>query len=133
MEQETNSKKKPRFEEPFEQFGEQMAGWGEAFGQRMAVWGEEFGRQMESWAKEFETRMEAWGKEFGPRMETWGKDLGRRMEEAGGRMEEWFEGESPSAEADEADPQAERLAILRMLEEGKISVDEAERLLRAVD
>jgi hypothetical protein len=121
MEQDASSakKKRARFEEPFEQFGEQMA-----------AWGEEFGRQMEAWGKEFEARMEAWGKEFGPRMEAWGKDLGRRMEEAGERVEEWFEGETPAAETD--DLQAERLAILHMLEEDKISVAEAERLLRAV-
>jgi len=110
-----------RVGEAFEQFGEQMA-----------AWGEEFGHQMEAWGKEFEQRMESWGKEFGPRMEVWGKELAQHIERAGARMGEWLEKEttSPTASADEQ--RDERLAILRMVEEGKISAAEAESLLRAM-
>ena len=133
MEQQTETKQgqeSKRFAEAFEQFGERMAAWGEAFGESMAAWGEEFGRQMEAWGQEFEHHMETWGKEFGPHVEAWSQDLARGVEKAGKRVGEWFEGETAPPAAD--DLKAERLAVLRMVEEGKISVDEAERLLRAV-
>jgi DNA anti-recombination protein RmuC len=109
-----------RFGDTFEQFGEQMA-----------AWGEEFGRQMEAWGREFEGRMEAWGKEFGPRMEVWAEELAKHVEQLGKRVGRWFEEEvGSSASADSL--REERLSILRLVEEGKISAAEAESLLRAL-
>ena len=104
----------------------------EQFGERMAAWGEEFGRQMETWGKEFERRMEVWGKEFGPHMEAWTEELAQGLEKVGQRVGEWFEEETASPATDAEDLREERLAILRMVEEGKISVAEAESLLRAL-
>ena len=117
----TQGQEPKRFDELFEQFGEQMAAWGEAFGQRMAAWGEEFGRQMETWSKE-----------FGPRMEAWSQDLAQSVEKTGERVGEWCKQETPSDATDASSSREGRLAILRMVGEGKISVDEAERLLRAM-
>jgi len=103
----------------------------ELFGEQMAAWGEEFGCHMDAWGKEFEQRMEAWGKEFGPRMEAWAEELAQRMEQVGKRVGQWFEEEiGSSVSADSL--REERLAILRMVEEGKISAAEAESLLRAL-
>jgi DNA anti-recombination protein RmuC len=92
----------------------------EQFGERMAAWGQEFGR-----------RMEAWGEEFGQRMEGWAEELAQHTEQMGQRVGQWFEEGSPSfASADSL--REERLTILRMLEEDKINVAEAESLLRAL-
>jgi hypothetical protein len=103
----------------------------EQFGAQMAAWGEEFGRQMETWGREFGQRMEAWGEEFGPRMESWAEELAQKLELAGERIREWLEEQRASyASADSL--REERLAILRMVEESKISVTEAESLLRAL-
>jgi len=110
-----------RFGETFEQFGEQMA-----------AWGEQFGRQMEAWGREFEGRMADWGEEFGPRMEAWAGELAQRMEHVGQRVGGWFD-EQTASRADSAEGlREERLAILRMVEEGKITAAEAESLLRAL-
>lgn len=103
----------------------------ERFGEQMAAWGEEFGRYMEGWGREFEQRMEAWGKEFGPRMETWAEELSQRLEQAGQRVGQWFEEQTVSSVSAD-DLREERLAILRMVEDGKISTAEAESLLRAL-
>ena len=110
-----------RFSDTFEQFGQQMA-----------AWGEEFGRQMEAWGKEFGQRMEAWGKEFGPRMEVWAEELVQKLELAGERVREWLDEQRASSAASAGSVREERLAILRMVEESKISVTEAESLLRAI-
>ena len=104
----------------------------EQFGEQMAAWGEEFGRQMEAWGKEFGQRMEAWGKEFGPRMEVWAEELVQKLELAGERVREWLEEQRASSAASAGSLREERLAILRMVEEGKISIAEAESLLRAL-
>ncbi|MFZ5916295.1 MAG: SHOCT-like domain-containing protein [Chloroflexota bacterium] len=116
---------------PFEQFGEHMADWGETFGEQMTAWGREFGRQMEAWGREFESRMEVWSAEFAPRMETWSEELARKMEKMGQRVAGWFD-EHTAPETDVRDLREERLAILRMVQEGKISVAEAEGLLRSL-
>jgi len=116
----TQAQETIRFSDTCEQFGEQMA-----------AWGEEFGRHMDAWGREFGQRMEDWGKEFGPRMEDWAEELVQKMELAGERVREWLEEQRPSgASADSL--REERLAILRMVAEGKISVTEAESLLRAL-
>lgn len=135
MEQKTdktaNQEEKP-FDRVLEQFGDQMAAWGETFGHQMVAWGEEFGRHMETRRQEFERCMEAWGKEFGPRVKAWIKDLAQGMEQAGECVGEWFEAETTPPYATEAKGlEEERLAVLRMVAEGKISVAEAERMLRA--
>jgi hypothetical protein len=104
----------------------------EQFGEQMAAWGEEFGRHMETWGREFGQRMEAWSKEFGPRMEVWAEELAQKMELAGERIRQWFEEQAASRAASAGSLREERLAILRMVEEGKISVTEAESLLRAL-
>jgi hypothetical protein len=117
----TQAQEARSFGETFEQFGEQMA-----------AWGEEFGCQMEAWGREFGQRMDAWGKEFGPRMESWAEDLALKMELAGERIRQWFEEQAASRAAKADSLQEERLTILRMVEESKISVTEAESLLRAL-
>ena len=135
MEQQTEAtqdQETKHFGDAFERSGERMAAWGETFGQHMAAWGEEFGRQMETWGKEFECRMEAWGKEFGPRVEAWTEDLAQGVEKVGQRIGEWFEEGTASPATDADRLREERLAILRMVEQGKISVIEAEGLLRAI-
>ena len=106
----TQAQEAKRFGETFEQFGEQMAAWGEEFGCHMEAWGQEFGQ-----------RMDAWGKEFGPRMEL-----------AGERIRQWFEEQAASRAAKGDSLREERLTILRMVEESKVSVTEAESLLRAL-
>jgi DNA anti-recombination protein RmuC len=134
MEQHTEPKQEQETEhfETFEDFGEQVTAWGETFGEQMAAWGEEFGRHMEAWGREFERRMEAWGKEFGPRVEAWTEDLARGMEKVGKRVGEWFEEETATSATDAQSLREERLAILRMVEQGKITVSEAEKLLQAL-
>ena len=117
----TQAQETERFGDTFEQFGEQMA-----------AWGEEFGRQMEAWGREFGQRMEAWAEEFGPRMEAWAEELGQKMEQAGERICQWFEEQTASRAASAGSLREERLAILRMVEESKISITEAESLLRAL-
>ncbi len=104
----------------------------EQFGEQMAAWGEEFGRQMEAWGREFGQRMEDWSQEFGPRLEVWAEELAQKMEQGGERVRQWFEEQAASRTASAGSLREERLAILRMVEEGKISVTEAESLLRAV-
>jgi hypothetical protein len=104
----------------------------EQFGEQMAAWGEEFGRHMETWGREFGQRMEDWGKEFGLRMEDWAEELAQKMELAGERIREWLEEQTASRAASANSLREERLAILRMVAEGKISVTEAESLLRAL-
>jgi DNA anti-recombination protein RmuC len=124
MEQQTataQAQEAKRFSDTCEQFGEQMA-----------AWGEEFGRQMEAWGSEFGQRMEAWSKEFGPRMEVWAEELAQKLELAGERVREWLEEQRASSAASASNLREERLAILRMVAEGKISVTEAESLLRAL-
>jgi DNA anti-recombination protein RmuC len=114
-------KETKRASDTFEQFGEQMANWGE-----------EFGRQMEAWGKEFEQRMEAWGKEFGPRMEAWAEELAQHMEQVGQHVEQWLDERTTDRTTSDDNLREERLAILRMVEEGKIDAAEAESLLRAL-
>jgi hypothetical protein len=124
MEQQTTTgqaQEARRFSDACEQFGEQMA-----------TWGEEFGRHMETWGREFGQRMEAWSKEFGPRMGAWSEELAQKLELAGERIREWQEEHRVSSAASASNLREERLAILRMVEEGKISVTEAESLLRAL-
>ena len=124
MEQQTataQAQEAKRFSDTCEQFGEQMASWGE-----------EFGRQMEAWGREFGQRMETWSNEFGPRMEVWAEELAQRMELAGERIREWLEEQRASSAASASSLREERLAILRMVAEDKISVTEAESLLRAL-
>jgi hypothetical protein len=104
----------------------------EQFGEQMAAWGEEFGRHMEAWGTEFGQRMEDWSQEFGPRMEVWAEELAQRMELAGERVRDWLEEQRTSSAASASNLREERLAILRMVAEGKISVTEAESLLRAL-
>ena len=117
----TQAQEAKRFSDTCEQFGEQMA-----------AWGEEFGHQMEAWGKEFGQSMETWSKEFGPRMEVWAEELVQKLELAGERVREWLEEQRASSAASAGSVREERLAILRMVEEGKISVTEAESLLRAL-
>jgi len=114
----TQAQETHRFSDACEQFGEQMS-----------AWGEEFGRHMEAWGTEFGQRMEAWSEEFGPRMEVWAEELAQKTELMGERIQRWFE-EQTASRADSL--REERLAILRMVAEGKISVTEAESLLRAL-
>ena len=104
----------------------------EQFGEQMAARGEEFGRHMEAWGREFGQRMEDWSQEFGPRMEVWAEELAQKMELAGERIRQWFDEQAASRAASSDSVREERLAILRMVAEGKISVTEAESLLRAV-
>ena len=104
----------------------------EQFGEQMAAWGEEFGHHMEAWGREFGQRMEDWSKEFGPRMEVWAEELAQKTELMGERISQWFEKQAASRAASAGSLREERLAILRMVEESKISVTEAESLLRAV-
>ncbi len=104
----------------------------EQFGEQMAAWGEEFGHHMEAWGTEFGQRMEDWSQECGPRMEVWSEELAQKMELMGERIRQWFEGQAPSRSADADSVSEERLSILRMVAEGKISVTEAESLLRAI-
>jgi hypothetical protein len=113
MEQQTTTgqaQEARRFSDACEQFGEQMA-----------TWGEEFGRHMETW-----------GREFGQRMEALSEELAQKLELAGERIREWQEEQRVSSAASASNLREERLAILRMVEEGKISVTEAESLLRAL-
>ncbi len=117
----TQAQEARRFSDACEQFGEQMA-----------AWGEEFGRQMEAWGREFGQRMENWSKEFGPRLEVWAEELAQKTELMGERIRQWFEEQTASHTASADSLREERLAILRMVEEGKISVTEAESLLRAL-
>ena len=117
----TQAQESERLGDTFEQFGEQMA-----------AWGEEFGRQMEAWGREFGQRMEDWSQEFEPRIEVWAEELAQKMELAGERIRQWFEEQAASRAAKTDSPQESRLTILRMVEESKISVTEAEGLLRAV-
>jgi gas vesicle protein len=117
----TQAQEAPRFGDTCEQFGEQMA-----------AWGEEFGRHMEAWGREFGQRMEAWSKEFGPRMEAWAEELAEKLEQVGERIRQWPEEQADSRAASASNLREERLAILRMVAEGKISVTEAESLLRAL-
>ena len=100
--------------------------------EQMAAWGEDFGRQMEAWGREFGQRTEAWSNEFGPRMEVWAEELAQKMELAGERIRQWFEEQAASRAAKVDSLREERLTILRMVEESKISVTEAESLLRAL-
>ena len=104
----------------------------EQFGEQMAAWGEEFGCHMEAWGQEFGQRMEDWSREFGPRMEVWAEELAQKMELAGERIRQWFEEQAASRAASASSLREERLAILRMVAEGKINVTEAESLLRAI-
>ena len=104
----------------------------EQFGEQMAAWGEEFGRHMEAWGTEFGQRMEDWSQEFEPRIEVWAEELAQKMELAGERVRHWFEEQAASRAASAGSLREERLAILRMVAEGKISVTEAEGLLRAL-
>ncbi|MGA9350297.1 MAG: hypothetical protein WBW48_16055 [Anaerolineae bacterium] len=118
----TRAQEAKRFGETIEQFGEQMA-----------AWSEEFGRHMEAWGREFGQRMEAWGEEFGPRMESWAEELAQKLGLAGERIREWLEEQRASSAASANSLREERLTILHMVEESKISVTEAESLLRALD
>ena len=134
MEQQTQAEsvEQPRpFGDACEQWAQQIAAWGEEFGRRMEAWAAEFGPRMEAWGKEFEQRMEAWGKEFGPRMEAWAEELTQHLERMGRQVREWLEEEKPAAASSDG-LREERLAILRMVEEGKVDVAEAEKLLRAL-
>ncbi len=106
----TQDQESKRFDDTFEQFGQQMAAWGEEFGRRMETWGEEFGCCMEAWSE----------------------DLAQHIEKVGARMGRLFEEETASSATDVATLREERLAILRMVQEGKINVAEAESLLRAL-
>ena len=117
----TQAQEATRFSDTCEQFGEQMS-----------AWGEEFGRHMEAWGREFGQRMEDWSQEFGPRMEVWAEELAQKTELMGERISQWFEKQAASRAASAGGLREERLAILRMVEENKISVTEAESLLRAV-
>jgi len=128
----SGDREKKNFDDTFGDLGQQMGVWGEAFGEQMAAWGEEFGRRMEAWGQEFERRMDTWGQEFGPRVEMWTQDLSQGMEKFGRRVGEWFEGEAAPPTSDAQSVREERLAILRMVEQGKLSVSEAEGLLRAL-
>jgi hypothetical protein len=65
-------------------------------------------------------------------MEAWAEELSRKMELAGQRLRQRFEEPATSTAASTDNPQEGRLTILRMVEEGKISVTEAESLLRAL-
>jgi len=128
----TNAQESQKTDAVFVQFGEYMSNWGESFGQQMASWGQGFGEKMESWSTELEARLETWGQEFGPRLARWGRDLTNNVEKVGERASEWVEGKDRSSPAGADNLQKERLAILHMVQEGKINVSEAESLLRAV-
>ena len=115
---------------------QQAKGFGDAceqFGEQMAAWGEEFGRHMEAWGEEFGQRIEAWSQEFEPRIEVWAEELAQKMDLTGERIRQWFEEQTASRAASADNVREERLAILNMVAEGKISVAEAESLLRALD
>ncbi|MCK4451900.1 MAG: hypothetical protein KAX26_15050, partial [Anaerolineae bacterium] len=62
----------------------------------------------------------------------WAEELAQKMELAGERISQWFEEQAASRAASADSPREERLAILHMVEESKISVTEAESLLRAL-
>jgi hypothetical protein len=128
----TQAQEAKRFSDACEQFGEQMATWGEEFGRHMDAWGREFGQRMDAWGREFGQHMGDWSREFEPRIETWAEELAQKMELAGERIRQWFEGQAASRAASASSLREERLAILRMVEEGKIGVTEAESLLRAL-
>jgi len=83
--------------------------------------------------EQFGEQMAAWGEEFGQRMEDWAEELAQKTELMGERISQWFEKQAASRAARVGGLQEERLAILRMVGEGKISVTEAESLLRALD
>jgi len=117
----TQTQEARSFSDACEQFGEQMAAWGEEFGCHMEAWGREFGQHMEDWSQEFE-----------PRIEVWAEELAQKMELAGERIRQWFEEQAASRAASVGSLREERLAILRMVAEGKINVTEAESLLRAL-
>ncbi len=122
MEQQTGTtpaRETQAFGDAFAQFGQQMATWGETFGQRMAVWGEDFGQ-----------RMEAWGKEMAESMGQLGDHLGESF--AVGKPPAVPEADESPAASEGSNLQEERLNILRMVAEGKISVAEASDLLRAL-
>jgi len=76
--------------------------------------------------------MEDWSQEFEPRIEVWAEELAQKMELAGERIRQWFEEQAASRAASVSSLREERLAILRMVAEGKINVTEAESLLRAL-
>jgi len=77
-------------------------------------------------------QMAAWGEEFGQRMEDWAEELAQKTELMGERIRQWIEEQTASRAASAGSLREERLAILRMVEESKISVTEAESLLRAL-
>lgn len=71
--------------------------------------------------------------QFGEQVAAWAEELGQKMELAGERIRQWFEEQSASCAPSEASSlREERLAILRMVGGGKISVTEAESLLCAL-
>jgi DNA anti-recombination protein RmuC len=93
---------------------------------------EQFEAQMAAWGREFEARMASWGEEFGPQMEAWAGKLAQRMERAGQRVGRCFDEQAASQAEGTEDLREGRLAVLRMVEEGKITAAEAESLLRAL-
>ena len=82
--------------------------------------------------EQFGEQMAAWGEEFGQRMEDWAEELVQNVELVGERIRQWFEEQAASRVARAGSLREERLAILRTVGEGKISVTEAESLLRAL-
>jgi len=117
----TQAQEAKSFGDTCEQFGEQMAAWGEEFGRHMEAWGEEFGQRIDDWSQEFE-----------PRIEGWAEELAQKMELMGERLRQWFEEPAASRAANASSLREERLAILRMVAEDRINVAEAESLLQAV-
>ena len=71
--------------------------------------------------------------QFGEQMAAWAEELAQNMELVGKRMSQWLDEQATSRSPPEVSSlREERLAILHMVAEGKISVTEAESLLRAV-
>ncbi|WP_162909180.1 SHOCT-like domain-containing protein [Aggregatilinea lenta] len=114
-----------------EQLNRQLSGLDE----RIQAWAGQFAPQAEHYADRAQRQAERALDRFRRNME---RQKGKRKRASGTRSFEfsWGSSSGPAAAArPNAEPitEEERLMILRMLQEGKISLDEAERLLAALD
>jgi hypothetical protein len=114
-----------------EQLNRQLSGLDE----RIQAWAEQFTPQAERYADRAQRQAERALDRFRRSMD---KQKGKRKRASGTRSFEFTWGSSsanaaPSRQSTEPVTEEERLMILRMLQEGKISLDEAERLLAALD
>ncbi len=114
-----------------EQLNRQLSGLDE----RIQAWAGQFAPQAEQYADRAQRQAERALDRFRRSMD---KQKGKRKRASGTRSFEfsWGTSSGPAAAArPNAEPvtEEERLMILRMLQEGKISLDEADRLLAALD